>query len=64
MTLALRYTNPNLCKVIAVRFAKISQQVYRAVVHHVPQFGESLIGRQIGVNNHSSNVFRILAGGG
>src|SRR4030095_11705031 len=49
-------------QIFAGSFAKISQRIYRAAVHHVAQFRESLIGRQISVNNHSSNVFRILNG--
>ena len=47
-------------QVIAASFAKISQRIHRAAVYHVPQFGESLIGRQISVNNLSHNFFRVL----
>ena len=47
-------------KLFAASFAKISQRIHRAAVHHVPQFGESLIWHQIVVNNHSSNFVRVF----
>ena len=47
-------------KLFAASFAKISQRIHRAAVHHVPQFGQTLIWRQIGVHDHSSNFVRVL----
>jgi hypothetical protein len=47
-------------KLFAASFAKISQRIHRAAVHHVPQFWESLISSHIGVDDHSSNFLHVL----
>jgi|SRR5271155_2318014 len=42
----------------AAGFAEISQRVERSLHHHLSQFGESLVRRQIGVNNGSGDFIR------
>ena len=52
-------------KVLAASFTKIAQRVHCVPVHHLLQFGESLIGRKIGVNDRTSHlvgVSTIVAG--
>ena len=49
-----------LMKLFAASFAKISQRIHRAAIHHVAQFGESFVGHQISINNYSSNFVSIF----